>query len=396
MKIAYSLRLFILFFVLFNWTIISIDNNDPNSIKNYINSKFASFNRKSIHNDNALNTCWFTEQETINGGSLYSTIYGDFLVEDPLIIELIKSPEMQRLKKINQYGIDYYVYKPEKYTRFQHSICVYLLTKKYGGSTQEQIAALLHDVSHTAFSHSGDFLLKKDLRGDSYQDDIHYRFLDNSAIKNILKKYNLTTADVCHKNPEFKILDRPVPELCADRIEYNLYGSYIEGILTLTEIKSILNNLKYENDVWYFDDIYSALLISYFALYLTDNRLAGSDNYARNCLFSEILVRALEIKIINLEDIHSSIDEIIWNRLTACNDSIINSKLVKLKNISNYYELDKEQYDVFIYPKFRALNPLIKVENDFFRLTELNQAFNDDFEGLKARISEGFHIKYLN
>lgn len=337
---------------------------------------------------------YFTEQEGLNGSLFYSTVYGDFLVEEPLIIELIKSPEMRRLKKINQYGIDYYVYKPEIYTRFEHSICVYLLTRKYGAGINEQVAALLHDVSHTLYSHSVDFLLKFDLRGDAYQDDIHDVFLQNSNIKGILEKYNLTTKDVAHKNPKFKILDQSTPELCADRIEYNLYGGYVEGILTPSEIKTILRDLSFENDIWYFNTISSARLLAYLALFLTDSRFAGYDNCARNIIFSKILERALEVNIISFDDIHSSTDDVIWARLTSCNDSLINSLFIKLADISKFYTLDKQNYDIVNYSKFRAIDPLIKTEAGFFRLTELNKAFKDDYEALRTRISEGIHIKF--
>jgi len=399
MKISYTTRLIILFFVLLNNNFLSNYSyaSDSSLLSNQSVLDYATdIDQKLLSGSLATQDTYFTEQETLNGALLFSTIYGDFLVEDPLIIDLIKSPEIQRLKEINQYGIDYYVYKPERYTRYQHSVCVYLLTKKYGASIQEQAAALLHDVSHTIFSHSLDFLLKEDLRLDSYQDDIHDYFLQNSSIKGILERHNLTTKEVSNKNEEFKILDQSIPDLCTDRIEYNLYGGYIEGILKPSEIKTILSDLKFENGKWYFETIASARLLSYFALYLTDTRLAGYDNFARNMLFSKVLERALEICIITFEEIHASIDNDIWNRLNNCNDSIINSNLKKLMDIANHYVLDKEHYDICQYPKFRAIDPFIKTETGFFRLSELDSAFKDDYAALKNRILEGVHIKFKN
>lgn len=400
MNPACRLRLFILFLGFLNSSALSNCHSlDSSQFQNAVNIAKQSVNNKS-RNLNAYadfsDSChsYFTEHETLNGAFFYSTIYGDFLVEEPLIIELIKSPEMQRLKKINQYGIDYYAYKPEIYTRFQHSICVYLLTKKYAASLKEQVAALLHDVSHTFCSHSLDFLLKEDLRMDSYQDDILDIFLQNSSIKGILEKYKLTTKDVSNKNSQFKILDQPVPDLCTDRIEYNLYGGFVEGILTPFEIKTILADLKFENGLWHFDTVSSARLLAYFALYLTDTRLAGYDNAARNSIFTKILEHAFELNIITCDDIHSSTDDVIWSRLRTCNDSFINSMLTKLADITKFYTLDKQNYDVLNYPKFRAVDPFIKTEKGLFRLTNLDQAFKDDYETLRTRISEGIPIKF--
>lgn len=395
MKKAFSLSLFISLFILLNINISSRPTHLNNSI-NFTDNQQINFDPKIDIVLSDPKNVWFIENETPNGNLFYNTIYGDFIVDDPMIIELIKSPEMQRLKKINQYGIDYYTYKPEVYTRFQHSICVYLLTKQYGGSIKEQVAALLHDVSHTIFSHSGDFLLKPDMRHDSYQDDIHLCFLQNSSIKKILEKYDFTVNDVIHKNSEFKILDQNVPELCADRLEYNLYGGCVEEILSPSQVKAILHDLRYENGYWYFNDISLAKLLAEFALFLTDSRLAGFDNFARNSIFSDLLKHALDINLITFEDIHLLTDDVVWNRFVNCNDSIINSKIRQLKNIGKFYELNENDYDICIYPKFRAINPLIKTETGFLRLTDLNEEFKNKYESLKVRIAQGIYIKFKN
>ncbi len=39
-----------------------------------------------------------------------------------------------------------------------------MLVNRLGGSLEEQIAALLHDVSHTAFSHVIDYVLEQKRR----------------------------------------------------------------------------------------------------------------------------------------------------------------------------------------------------------------------------------------
>ncbi len=80
-------------------------------------------------------------------------IYGKYKINEPVLVELIKSRPMQRLKKIAQLGIPDRFYHIRGFSRFEHSLGVMLLLRKLNASLEEQAAGLLHDVSHTAFSH---------------------------------------------------------------------------------------------------------------------------------------------------------------------------------------------------------------------------------------------------
>ncbi|MGL5642811.1 MAG: HD domain-containing protein, partial [Paraclostridium sp.] len=84
-------------------------------------------------------------------------IYGEFELED-VLIELINCDAVQRLKYIHQVGATYLIKEELNVNRLEHSIGVMLLIRMLGGSLKEQIAGLLHDISHTAFSHVIDFV----------------------------------------------------------------------------------------------------------------------------------------------------------------------------------------------------------------------------------------------
>ena len=101
------------------------------------------------------------------------SIYGEHIVEG-VLEELIVSKPVQRLKGIHQGGASYLVNEKWDVTRFDHSIGVMLLIKALGGSLEEQIAGLLHDVSYTAFSHVIDFVL------DCKDEDYHEKIYDQS------------------------------------------------------------------------------------------------------------------------------------------------------------------------------------------------------------------------
>ncbi len=70
-------------------------------------------------------------------------LYGSFEI-DGVLEELILSEPVQRLKGIYQAGASFLVNSKWNISRFEHSIGVMLLIKKFGGSVEEQIAGLLH------------------------------------------------------------------------------------------------------------------------------------------------------------------------------------------------------------------------------------------------------------
>ncbi len=165
-------------------------------------------------------------------GKQIKTFYGPIEVEEPVLIELIDSPIFQRLKHIHQYGVSFYTTHPEEYNRYDHSIGVFALLRAKGASLEEQIAGLLHDVSHTAFSHVGDWVFGKENQEKAYQDNIHLTFLASSGLGEILKRHHFSIEQMLPKEELYPALENNLPNLCADRIDYNIQGAYYQGFIT--------------------------------------------------------------------------------------------------------------------------------------------------------------------
>src|SRR5207245_2399122 len=151
------------------------------------------------------------------------------------------------LKELHQYGVSYYITHPEEYNRYDHSVGVFAILRLKGASIEEQVAGLLHDVSHTVFSHVGDFIFARSVEKECYQDNIHEWFLNKYGIKEILEKYGFSVSQICHKSGNFLALEQDLPNLCADRIDYNLQGAYYQGFLNKAEIAQILQDLQFQN-----------------------------------------------------------------------------------------------------------------------------------------------------
>ena len=102
----------------------------------------------------------------------FETFFGNFDVEEPVLIELLESNAMQRLKKINQYGVATFTTHRENYSRYDHSLGVFAILRMNQAPIKEQVAGLIHDVSHTVFSHVGDWIFKKEYQDKDYQNFI--------------------------------------------------------------------------------------------------------------------------------------------------------------------------------------------------------------------------------
>ncbi|MEW6723088.1 MAG: HD domain-containing protein, partial [Candidatus Micrarchaeota archaeon] len=143
-------------------------------------------------------------------------LYGEFEIGEPVLAALIRSPDVQRLKGIAQYGIPYDYYPVPGFSRFDHSLGVMLLLRRLGASIEEQAAGLLHDISHTAFSHVTDYVFTED--GGNHQDERHLAYFYATGLPAVLEKFGMDPWRVAMTDLH-PLLEREAPDLCADRID---------------------------------------------------------------------------------------------------------------------------------------------------------------------------------
>ncbi len=322
------------------------------------------------------------------------TLYGAFTIEEPVIIELINSSAMQRLKEIHQYGVVHYVKKPQTYNRYEHSLGVFALLRRYGAPLEEQIAGLLHDVSHTVFSHVGDLVFDHKSDKQSYQDDIHEWFLDRTGTTDILREHGYPA--VCSQNnkKQYRALEQDLPDLCADRIEYNLMGGLEEDVINEEDVNVILDDLYCQDSQWFFKHIEPAKKLAYISLYLTEHVFAAHWDRFIYYNTAHALKRAIAIDALTYDDINFSIDDKIWHLLCINDDPIIKSYISTVINHKDrYYLSDPNEYDMHLVSKFRGVDPLVQTEVGFKRLTDLDDAFTREYNRVKELATQGWYIK---
>ncbi len=192
------------------------------------------------------------------------------------------------------------------YSRLDHSIGTALIAWHFTHSKAQTIAALLHDVSTTVFSHVSDFR-KGDALTQTITESPNATILrSNAALLKLLKEDGLTIQEVedYHKYP---ICDNEIPNLSADRLEYMFpSGAALQGSWSLEEIRQVYQKiqvLKNENgqDELGFTDLGAAEI--YVEKFLeTGHILQLNENKLTLHLLGQITNLAIELGIITEED----------------------------------------------------------------------------------------------
>ncbi|MGN5647928.1 HD domain-containing protein [Bacillus sp. Brlt_9] len=318
-------------------------------------------------------------------------IYGEFKV-DQVVEELILSKPVQRLKGVHQNGASYLINENWNVTRFDHSVGVMLLIKKLGCSVEEQIAGLLHDVSHTAFSHVIDYVF--DSENESYHEEIFSSVVKNSEIPAILAKHGYNYEDILLDDSKWTLLERSAPELCADRVDYTLRDMYTYGYISLEEVHSFLEDVievdgkmvlqNIEIAEW-FTKTYYKEVIDFF---MKPMNIYGNDMLAKT------LKLALHKKIIHADDFLLEDDELIV-KLQQCNNPEVEALLRKVHPNVEVKE-DRNDYDLYQKNKVRLINPLLLFEGEVVPASAVSENIRKMSEIAYEQAVRGMYVKVIS
>lgn len=327
-----------------------------------------------------------------NGLSL-NTEYGVFDIQEKVLIDLIECPAMQRLKHISQYGVVRYARGKDDFSRFEHSIGVFALLRRFNARLEEQIAGLLHDASHTVFSHVGDLVFNHYFNRYSYQDDIHEWFLQITGVTAILQQHGFPTCCSEHAKKSMRMLEQDKPDLCIDRIEYSMRGGLCEGILTQQDVNHILDNLYFENGLWICADLETAHKLGHTALALSENIFGSAWNIFIYKHAAQALIRALDMQLITIDDIHFSTDAQVWQTLKNSNDALIVSCINKVEQYADYFTIgDVHNHTMHYNVKFLGVNPWVETDAGIERLSMLDTSFAQEYERVGQQAKQGWYL----
>lgn len=168
-------------------------------------------------------------------------VHGDIEMES-LEVELMDTPEFQRLRGIKQLGTAYLVFPSAVHTRFEHSLgtswmahrILQSVRRNYTVSDDDarliRVAALLHDITHIPFGHTLEDERRVLPRHDKDEERVDY-FLRASAIGRILKREGLQelVIDTLKRDDTF-LSDIIGGGISADLLDYLRRDTYFCGL----------------------------------------------------------------------------------------------------------------------------------------------------------------------
>ena len=166
-------------------------------------------------------------------------------VRHQLILDLIDSKEVQRLRRIKQLGTTQYTFHGAEHSRFAHSLGVYELARKICDrfvrnypeewDDSERLvtlcAALLHDIGHGPFSHT----FEKIFHTDHEELTTQIILDEDSEVNQILRRVspsfpNEVASVITGEYPNPQVVQLISSQIDADRMDYLQRDAYYTGV----------------------------------------------------------------------------------------------------------------------------------------------------------------------
>ncbi|KAL3459300.1 hypothetical protein BJX64DRAFT_265178 [Aspergillus heterothallicus] len=170
-------------------------------------------------------------------------LYGPHIITEAALLSLLCSPHLLRLASVDQHGVTGILGLLPGITRLEHSIGAFLLVRLHGGSIAEQAAALLHDISHTVFSHVIDWALSKP-EEESFHEVHKDRYVRGMTdLPALLEEHGLDPDEILREEL-FPLVEQPAPHLCADRLDYALRDAVALDKFSMQDVRVLLGALR--------------------------------------------------------------------------------------------------------------------------------------------------------
>lgn len=165
-------------------------------------------------------------------------------VSHPLINDLINAKEFQRLRRIKQVPMTAFTFHGAEHSRFSHCLGVYEIarqitegfSKHYPDLWQAsenlltQVAALLHDIGHGAYSHTFERLFDTDHEALTQEIITNKETEIYQLLSGVAPDFpNRVASVINHTYPNKQVIQLISSQIDCDRMDYLLRDSYYTG-----------------------------------------------------------------------------------------------------------------------------------------------------------------------
>ena len=290
-------------------------------------------------------------------------VYGEVTVDDPGAMALIECPTFQRLRGIRQAGPSALAFPFKTVTRFEHSLGVYTLLGKLGADRRERVAGLLHDISHTAFSHAVDFVFSSEEQ--DHHEGLKPEFLHRPDLVEALAVIGYEPEEF-YDDSIYPLLEQPLPRLCADRLDYFFRDSLACGVTTPGLVARFLEHLTVVGSTIAFTDASVAREVAAcFAVMNRDWWASPTEAYIYN-EFADAIREGFRREVLHRDDLLGDDAEVL-EKLSASPDGRIAEKL---DHVLHFDPAAVEGFVARVDPKTRWLDPSVVDASGLHRLSE--------------------------
>ena len=223
-----------------------------------------------------------------------------------LLTELMAAPPVTRLKGVSQAGAPALLKRTRSVTRYEHSLGVMGLARRLGLSQQHQTIALLHDATHSAFSHTLDYLVRND-REDTHEQHAATLLADPS-LAGLVGGDDLAAvvAAITSKPPWLRVLDA---------VDYTLRDLLRAGLLQQRTAHEVTRSLVTIDDQVCFATIEAAWTFTMLMVEASTRLYADQVDLFLHSALADLLDRALDRQVLAPQDILTADDATVLERL---------------------------------------------------------------------------------
>lgn len=318
--------------------------------------------------------------------TVVDSLYGSFVISEPVLLELINSQAVQRLRGIAQHGLPPEFDQFKGFSRYDHSVGVMLILRKLGASLEEQVAGLIHDVSHLAFSHMVDWMKERSSFED-HQDNQHKKFILNTEIPHILSKYDLDINKILDSG-NYILLENELPNVCADRLDYSL--RLMNGWEKSENVFLVVSSLRASPQGMFFENIKSAQIFASDYLKCQTEYWGQPLHVVAYYVFSKLLNIALKKNITAWDDFNKT-DKEIMEKVYQFEDKEF-KEIIKILLGQDRLKFNESEKEKILSPKLRYVDPLFLENGQLINLSGVDKTFKENLNLVIKNNSQGIKL----